>query len=247
MPTGSDVIAARTMNFLYIWLDLGFLALFFLLLVWVKRYQAIIVGILGGVLYFIVDYGIFYLPLGTRVVEGAGPGWFLLWLSMSYGFTNLVWIWLWLDRDRHAAEWSTFIMTGWLAVAILSTTLGSGTAQISITRGTAQYHGVMAALLFVGYGLLCAYNLKQKDPAKRAPLLWILAIGILVQFSWEAVLAMTGIRNPAWNTLVINSVLETNMGMPYLYLIHCAVTKRWSEALRPVQSWGRATGEGGEA
>ena len=100
MLLAGEVIAARTMNGLYIVFDIIFLCILMGILLWTKRYQAAIVGLLGGVLYFLVDYGIFYLALGTRVVTGADPFWFLLWLSMSYGFTNFVWIWVWLDRAR---------------------------------------------------------------------------------------------------------------------------------------------------
>ncbi len=92
MLLAGEVIAARTMNGLYIVFDIIFLCILMGILLWTKRYQAAIVGLLGGVLYFLVDYGIFYLALGTRVVTGADPFWFLLWLSMSYGFTNFVWI-----------------------------------------------------------------------------------------------------------------------------------------------------------
>jgi len=118
-----------------------------------------------------------------------------------------------------------FIITGWLFVALLSQSLGYDSQPISIVRGTADYHGVMAALMFAGYGSLCVYNIRQKDDANRAPLLWVLAIGILVQFSWEAVLAISGIRGFCWNTLVVNSILETNMGLPYFYLIHRLVVR----------------------
>lgn len=234
MFDSSEIIAARTMNSLYIWLDLGFLAVLLLLLLYMRRYQAIIAGLAAGVLYFAIDYGIFYAALGTRSVEGANTFWFLLWLSFSYGLTNLAWIWLWLDRDQHIREWSVLIIAGWLFVALLSQSLSSHATPISIERGTADYHGVMAVLLLVGYGSLCIYNLRQRDPAKRAPLLWILAIGILVQFSWEAVLAVAGIRNRALDTIIVNSLIETNMGLPYFYLIHQAVTRRWDERLRPI-------------
>ena len=48
-------------------------------------YSSLFIGILaGGLLYFLVDYGIFYLALGTRQVVGADPFAFLLWLSVSY-------------------------------------------------------------------------------------------------------------------------------------------------------------------
>ncbi len=231
----SEVIAARTMNTLYIWLDIAFLLILLSVLIYTKRYQAIIAGLLAGILYFIVDYGIFYLALGTRQVTGADTLVFLLWLSMSYGFTNFVWIWVWLDRDKHAAEWSVFILAGWLCTALLSQNFGANFAQISIVRGTASYHGVMALLLFAGYGILCVNNIRQKDTSRRAPLLWILAIGVLVQFGWEFVLAVTGIRNQSLNTIVVNSLLETNMGLPYLYWIHRAVNRKRDESLRPVR------------
>jgi hypothetical protein len=228
--SSAEVIAARTMQPLYIWLDLGFLALFLAVLIYVKRYQATIAGVAGGLIYFAVDYGIFYHLLGTRTVRGADPLWFLLWLSMSYGLTNFAWIWLWLDRDGRAREWSIFIVAGWLWVALLSQDLGRG-QPISIARGTADYHGVMALPLFLGYGSLCVYNLRQTDQSRRVPLPWILAIGILVQLSWESVLTISGIRNASWRTWLVDSLVETNMGLPYLYLVHRVASRRWSERL----------------
>jgi hypothetical protein len=227
------LIAARTMQSLYIWLDLAFLLAFVVVLVWSRRYQALVAGVVGGIIYFVVDYGIYYRVLGTRVIHGADPFWFLLWLSLSYGLTNFAWIWLWLDRDKRAVEWSIFIITGWIWVALMSQVLGYDDTPISIMRGTSDYHGIFALLLFLGYGGLAVYNLRQSDTRKRAPLLWILAIGILVQFSWEAVLAISGIRNLSWATLIVNSLLETNMGLPYLYLIHRWTNKKWDERLHP--------------
>lgn len=245
----AEIVASRTMQSLYIWLDLAFLLAFVVVLIHFRRYQALVVGLCGGILYFLVDYGIFYRLLGTRVVVGADTFWFLAWLSLSYGLTNFAWIWLWLDRDGHAVEWSVLVVTGWLFVAFLSQSLGYDETPIAIERGTTAYHGVMALLTFVGYGLLCVYNLRQPDKRKRAPILWILSIGVLVQFSWEAVLALSGIRDFSWSTLLVNSLLETNMGLPYLYLIHRVVTRRWNEDLQPVagrQAVPAGVGVGGD-
>jgi hypothetical protein len=231
--TQSEVIASRSMNYLYIYLDIGFLCLFAGILIWQKKYQALLVGLFGGLLYFAVDFGIFYAWLGTRKVEGANTALFLLWLSLSYGFTNFVWIWLWLDRDQHLLEYSLFIPLVWFSEALISQFAGQNTGTITITRGTGQYHWVMAIFLVVGYLYLIIHNLAVSKE-KRYPLLWILAIGILVQFAWEAVLAITGIRNQSWDTLIINSLLETNMGLPYLYLIHKAMNQKVGEDLKRV-------------
>ena len=228
-----EVIPSRTLNELYIYLDIGFLLILLAILLWTRRYQAAVAGACGGVLYFLVDYGIFYQLLGTREVTGADPFWFLLWLSMSYGFTNFVWIWLWLDRDGRTWEWSVLIISGWFATALLSQNFGGGFGQISISRGTGSYHGVMALILFAGYAILCVRNIRAGDDG-RADLRWILAIGILVQFSWEFVLLVTGIRAQGLGPLLVDSLLETNLGLPYLYWIHRAVTRRWREDWHPV-------------
>ncbi len=221
-----EVIAARTLNELYIILDIMFLCFFAFVLWKNKQYTAITVGLLAGLIYFVVDYGGFYLLLGTRTVEGANPFLFLFWLSMSYGFTNFAWIWLWLNKDGKRLEWSLLIIAGWFTTALLSQNFGGNTGVISIARGTDSYHGIMAIILFVGYAYLIVKNLAEKDKEKRAPILDILIIGVLVQFSWEFVLLVTGIRPQGIMPLIVNSLLETNLGLPYMYLIHKAYQKR---------------------
>jgi len=223
-----DFAAARTFNSLYIILDIVWLLLLAGLLLYLKRRMAVIVGLLAGVLYFLVDYGIFYHLLGTRQVQGADPFWLLLWLSMSYGFTNLAWIWLLLDRDGHAVRWSLLPILGWLAIGLLSQSFGSGFPEITISRGTGSYHGVMALILCVGYLIVIVNKLKGSE---KVNILWLLAIGIGVQFAWEASLLITGIRPALWQPLVVNSLIETNLGIPYIYYIHKYVARHWNEDL----------------
>ncbi|MDD5648068.1 MAG: hypothetical protein PHY03_03955 [Dehalococcoidia bacterium] len=220
-----EIVAARTFNTLYIYLDIIWLLAYTAILIYNKRYLAIIMGVFGGLLYFAVDYGIFYLALNTRIIIGADPFGFLLWLSMSYGFTNFAWIWLLLDKDGKAVEWSTLTIAGWLSVALLSQNFGSSFPIVSIQRGTASYHGIMALILLAGYGYLILKNLKSTS-SEKVNILRLLAIGIGVQFSWEFILLISNIRPAGVLPLIVNSLIETNLGMPYLYLIHQAVTKR---------------------
>jgi len=188
-----EFTVSRTFNSLYILLDILWLLIYLSILLYFKRRLAVVVGLLAGVVYFVVDFGIFYKLLGTRQISGADPFWFLLWLSMSYGFTNFAWIWLLLDKDGHAVEWSLLPILGWVTVGPLSHNFGSGFAEITISRGTGSYHGVMALILCVGYLYVIYRNLKQQE---KINLLWLMAIGIGVQFSWEASLLINGIRPP---------------------------------------------------
>ena len=229
----TEIIARRQFAPLYIWLDLAFLVLLAGLLLWKKQYLTLLVGFVMGWVYMAVDYGIFHLVCHARsITPGYSLFWVLLWMSMSYGFTNFVWIWLWLRKDEHLKEWSVLIVAGWLCTALLSQNFGSGFSQISISRGTGSYHGVMALLLFVGYAIVCVYNMRGRG--RKIPLLWLLAIGVLVQFSWEAVLLVTGIRAQGFGPLVVNSLLETNLGIPYIYFIQKGLYSKFGEYLTPV-------------
>ena len=79
----------------------------------------------------------------------------------------------------------------------------------------------------------------QRERKKKINIPWLLAIGILVQFGWEAGLLVGGIRSAGFATfseklrpLIINSLLETNLGMPYIYLIFLAYTSKFTEQMR---------------
>lgn len=212
-------IVARELNTLYIILDIIFLVLIGFLLIKKKKWLPLFFGIAGAIIYFIVDYGVFYLILGTRNVVGADPFWFLLWLSVSYGFTNFLWIWLFLDKDKQIVEWSLLIVIGWFANALIAQNFGSNFTIIQISRGTGSYHGAMAIMLLVGYLYVIIHNLTNQSEEK-IPILRLLFIGIIVQFSWEAILLVSGIRPQGFNPLIVNSLLETNLGIPYLFFIH---------------------------
>lgn len=236
----AEIIARRQFSPLYIWFDLAFLALLLLLLLWKKKYMTVLVGLIMGVVYMLVDYGIFHLLLHSRSIsEGHSLFWVLLWMSMSYGFTNFTWIWLWLSKDEHLFAWSFLILCWWFCCPMLTRTFSGSTAPIVIQRTTGSYHGYMALILFIGYLLVILYNFTQTDRARRVCIPWILAIGVLVQLGWEAGLLLGGIRSAGFatveeklTTLAVNSLLETNLGMPYVYFIFVALTGRFTEQLR---------------
>lgn len=235
----AELIARRQFSPLYIWLDIAFLVAYLGFLLWKKKYMTVLIGLVMGAVYLLVDYGIFHLVCHSRsITEGYSLFWVLLWMSMSYGFTNFTWIWLALSKVEHLLEWSLLILGWWFCCPLLTQTFAPDAAVIVIQRTTGAYHGYMAAILFAGYlGAIC-YNLRQTAPEKRMHLAWLLAIGVGVQLGWEAGLLLGGIRSAGFasfseklRTLVVNSLLETNLGMPYVYCIFIAYTRRFTECL----------------
>ena len=93
----------------------------------------------------------------------------------------------------------------------------------------------MGVFLFVGYAIAIVYNLVLKDENKKVPLLRLFLIGFFAQFLWEFCLLISGIRSnelslrESLSVLLVDSLVETNLGMPYLFFIHRAVTEKYDE------------------
>lgn len=244
-----NVIAERMFGVPYIVLDSVFILAFLALLLITRRRLAALWAIAGGVLYFIVDYGIFHLLTGSRhigtvnadgVFSVGGEGMMfgvLMWMSLSYGITNFAWIWLCLKKDKHIAEWTVLIFVWWLVCPILDNAITGDGMHVRIWRETVGYHWFMAVFLAVSYFAVIVYNLFQKDGAKRMRILWLFGIGVAVQFGWEFALLLGGIRSGSMEfaeqlrVLAVNSLMETNLGLPAMYCIYLFVTSRVREDL----------------
>lgn len=231
-----NITPTRNLNLTYIILDTIFLIIFIGLLIYKKRYQTVIWSFIGGILYFVVDYGLFHLVGQTRTITFNGESsetitaLVLLWMSMSYGITNFAFIWLCLRKDKYLKEWLLMIIGWWLVAPTLSAMNES--YPIMTSRTTGSYHYIMGVILVIGYISLIIYNLVSKK--KMINLLWLNLIGISVQLGWELSLLINGIRpmnSDSIMTLIINSLIETNLGMPYIYLIFIGVNKFLNEDL----------------
>lgn len=237
-----EITPTRNFNLLYIILDSIFILILLIMLLVKKRYLTTLFALFGGILYFIVDFGYFYLLSHSRQIliddviqNDLVTGLILFWMSMSYGITNFSFIWLCLRKDKHLKNWLMMIIGWWLMVPLIAS-LG-GPNNIQTFRTTNQYHSYMAIILCIGYGGLLLYNLLTKK--KQIPLLWLNVIGISVQFSWEFALLIHGIRPMnanSFSTIVVNSLLETNLGMPYIFLIFLCMNRYISEDLKKVKT-----------
>lgn len=234
--SADGIVAQRLFSPLYIVLDSVFLVLLLAALLLRKRYMTVLFSLGGGVLYMIVDYGIFHLALHTRSIEGGSMFWVLLWMSLSYGVTNFALLWIWLRKDEYFVEYTAAVWVWWICCPLIATM--GGDEYIRIQRTTGAYHGFMAVFMAVSYFALIAYNLLQKDKDKRFRIAWLFVLGVLVQLGWEAGLLIGGIRSADFDpfqklmTLVTNSLVETNLGLPAIYCIYLLLSSRYGENLK---------------
>lgn len=234
----AEIVAQRVFSPLYVILDSVFIVAFMATLIVKKRYLTALFALFGGILYMIVDYGIFHLALHTRSIENGDLFWVLLWMSMSYGITNFALIWIWLNKDEFYREFTALIWIWWICCPMISATFGGELAPIKIQRTTGSYHGYMAIIMIVSYAAIIVYNLVQKDKKAKFNVLWLFGLGVLAQLGWEFGLLVGGIRSAEFDpftkimTLVTNSLVETNLGLPAIYCIYLAITSRCNERLQ---------------
>ncbi len=232
----SDIIPTRNLNLFYVICDSIFVILFMLLLFLKKKRLTLIFALCGGVLYFLVDYFIFHLLSGSRTIifnnnqSELITFLVLLWMSLSYGITNFAYIWLCLKKDKDLKLWLLLIILWWLICPTLQEAIKGN--EIITMRTTNKYHYVMAIILIVGYMLAIVYNLFSTKENKKIPIFRLLIIGISVQFAWEFSLLINGIRplnEASFKTIILNSLIETNLGMPYLYVIYKFISSKFNE------------------
>lgn len=232
----SEVTPTRNFNLLYIILDSIFILILLVLLLYQKKYITLLFSLFGGILYFIVDYFGFYFLSSSRIVLVNGikselnTFLVLLYMSLSYGISNFIFIWLSLKKDKNLKEY-LFLIISWWVVCPLISKLG-GESNIVTFRTVTSYRAYMGVVLFFGYFLIIIYNLYKKESLIN--ILKLNLIGISVQFSWEICLLLGGIRPYNENsllTLISDSLIETNLGMPYIYFIFIFIYKFFNEDL----------------
>lgn len=233
-----NIIPSRNLNIEFIIFDTVLMAVFLIILILKKQYLTLLFSLFGGVLYFLVDYCFFYLLLHSRKVyineiEASSTMYFLylLWHELSSGISNFAFIFIGLGKKKDYKMYIAYIILWWFAPASFS--LINPIKNIYCYRTTSSYHYLMTILLVIGYIFIICYNLFNKKNDKIS-ILNLLIIGISVQFCWEFSYLLFGIRpynSSSIQTLIIDSLLETNLGLPYLYFICKFINSKLNEDL----------------
>ena len=238
----TQITPTRSFNLLYVILDSIFILFLVALLIYKKRYQTVVFGLFGGILYTIVDFCGFYLLAHSReiyidgVLANSGMTFLvLLWMSLSYGITNFVFIWLCLAKDKYLPLWLFLIIGWWICVPLIASI--GGPSNIVTTRTTNEYHFIMGIILVLSYFALIVLMLIKKKTFVN--IIHLNLIGISVQFCWEIALLINGIRpfnNMSIQTVIVNSLVETNLGMPGILLIFYLFRKYFTEDFKKVNN-----------
>jgi hypothetical protein len=218
----------------FIYFDIMLVTIWIALLLVRRRYKEFFFGLFGyGVVHF-VDAVIWYTIKGTRfiTIEGdiMGPHVFLTYFSFTYGMIMFSFAPLMFNKKIHYGEkllWAGLMYCGWLAIGLMSTYINWDDRVIDIYRAMGNARRNQIILASLGYAVLLIWKILSEflegfpwNIMKGIPYWYfgiLIVIGIFIHFSMESTLMIAGIRPIDWEVLVVNSLLEFNMGIPILF------------------------------
>jgi hypothetical protein len=201
----------------YLLFDTIFMAVWVYLVLRHKRREALYVGLTCGLVFYVID-GIIWTATGVREYELPAE-----WLKfpvdfmmdVSYGIVGFGWAWLAFERKsaRDVVFWTTVLFGGWLIIPFASRWTPLVDAQVMTVRHMASRVWLHIAVVVIGYAALLAlgYSLRR--------LLYVFWVGCMLAFMMEFSLLVAGVRSFSLELLAYETLILTNMGIPYLCII----------------------------
>jgi hypothetical protein len=201
----------------YLLFDTVFMVIWIVLLVRQKRFEALWVGVICGLVFYAID-GIIWTATGVREYE-LPAAWLKFpvdfMMDISYGVVGFGWAWIAFERKswRDLGFWTAVLFGGWLLVPILSRWTPLIDAQVMTVRHMASRVWLHIAAVVIGYAVLLAFGYSF------GRVLYVFGVGCMLAFMMEFSLLVVGIRTFNLKLLAYETLILTNMGIPYLYII----------------------------
>jgi hypothetical protein len=223
--TAHDVI--RIFDLDYLIFDLILCFVFILVLIVEKKKIPIIVGLLCGLLFLIID-GIIWWNTGVREISPQNMKLAVdFMMDFSYGLLAFSWVMIMFERNnlKEITLWTIFLYGGWLIIASLSQVLPLNDTEIITIRHMKHLRIVEISTVVIGYSLLVILRYDYKT------IFFIFWVGTMLSFMMESYLLFTGIRPSGFDLLLYDSLILTNQGIPYIYIIFDKIIPKIKEKI----------------
>jgi hypothetical protein len=201
----------------YLIFDAVFLVVWIALLVRDKRYGPLTAGVASGILFYLID-GVIWVATGVRNYE-LPAAWVRFpvdfMMDVSYGIVAFSWAWIAFERKsvRDVAFWTAVLFGGWLVIPFASRWIALIDAPVVTVRDMSGRVWLHITAVVVGYALLFILGYDWKT------VLYVFWVGCMLAFMMEFSLLVAGIRPPNIALLVYETLVLTNMGIPYFFVI----------------------------
>ncbi len=222
----ANAVVSRTFGLDFIYFDLIFLFIWIFFLIRKKYWLSIAWGLCGWLIYIFTDYILWFLITQTREYTGLlDPFIFFLWFCFSPGFVQFSYVFVMFEKrnPKDLIVFTLIFYLGWILVGFSSQILPIDDRIIEVSRDMNVANQRINELVMVLFNIVVAMILVLKKKLRLEDILYIFLVGILVEFSLELSLVVSGIRQAqgAWSAglMIINTLLEFNLGIILMYLV----------------------------
>lgn len=222
----ANAVVTRTFGMDFIYFDIILLFIWIYFLIKKKYWLSIAWGLCGWLIYIFTDYVLWYLITQTREYKGfLNPFIFFLWFCFSPGFVQFSYVFTMFEKrnSKDLIMFTIIFYVGWILVGFCSQVLPIDDRIIEVSRDMDIANQRINELVMVLINIVVAMVLLFKKKLRLEDILYLFLVGILVEFSLELSLAVSGIRQAqgVWSVelMIINTLLEFNLGIVLMYLV----------------------------
>ncbi|MHA2087664.1 MAG: hypothetical protein ACW972_05280, partial [Promethearchaeota archaeon] len=180
-----------------------------------KKKIPLIMGFLCGIMFLIID-GVIWWNTGIREIFPPNLKVTVdFMMDFSYGLLAFSWVMIMFEQNgkKEIIFWTMLLYGGWFLIAGLSQILPLNDTEIITVRHMQQLRIVEISTVIIGYLLLIVLRYPYKT------ILYIFWVGTMLSFMMESYLLFTQIRPSGFELLLYDSLILTNQGIPYLFVI----------------------------
>ncbi len=238
---------ARIFQYDYIYIDLVFLLIWLIFLLWNKKYKALIFGaVIAPIIYFIdaqiwwntiTDGGLFireYWIAGLQIPHPLGEYFWLKFgadfmMTISYALYTFPWIWIMFENVKNT-DWQqvrkyTGVFFGfWILIPFLSQIIDIDNTIVKAVRHMDSQTWFWIINVIIGHSLLFA--LYYRNPIIVGKVFLVGVVGALIM---EIPLYLSGIRPSGISFILYESLFLLNQGVPYLFIFWDKIIPRIKE------------------
>ncbi|MBD3227574.1 MAG: hypothetical protein GF329_05230 [Candidatus Lokiarchaeota archaeon] len=242
---------AREFDYDYIIFDAIFLGIFLILLIQQKKFKPLAIGGITAILTYIIDAGFWYnipssIPgknireyiISYEGVPFTGIQFNVLkfgcdfMMTISYSLVAFSWVWIMFEswnkkRYKDMIFWTSLLFGGWMIIPWLSILFNLNQINVWTIRHMDTQVLIQIIVVLVAYIIMIILYIK-KDPKV---ILYIFFIGCFQAFAMEFPLLISGIRPTGFELLIYETLILTNQGVPYLYIIYREIIPRLNKKL----------------
>jgi len=235
---------SRVFEYDYIYVDMVLLIVWLAILVWKRKYTALLFGIIiAPIIYFIdagvwwntvIDSGVYireYWIDGIWIPHPAGE--FALpkfgadfMMTISYALFTFPWLWILFENyykrnKKEVIGYTTYYFGAWIFTPFISTVLNIDNTVVETVRHMGSQFDIWIINIIIAYFVLfLVYGTNIFGCKDFRKIIYVFLVGFLGSIIMEIPLYISGIRSTGITFVIFEGLILLNQGVPWLFILY---------------------------